>query len=443
MTRFLFVVQLIIALNTKAFCSDFIHGNLSNGLTYYIHQDLESKKHISLDLVVRAGPAYETEHEREFSHVIEHLIYGQLEFKEKKLLDPSCDFWDLSMPLPEIFTTQKFTQFHLKISRAFPEGVEQILSTISSAISKCHVDPTELQIIKQELAQEWQTTQSSPLKRWKMQRDYQEGILYHDPQTTEKSIMSIVQEPLHRFYKTHYQPQNMALVVVGKVDVEKVEQLIKTHFGPLIPTSYIRTPFPSPQRHSSSTYFDPQLDNHYFSLTKKLPIPLAPRDLTILRMQIRHLHQRLQAFLTEYNLHFSNPLVELLYHTGILRITVSFRNFLGVRELEKILTSIFNTPLTQSQLDQLKTGIKHSLQQQPYPSTLPLSELYRDHFILGYDDLTPPSYVDLIEQIQLEEINQSLSSLFSSSSISCALREQEDPELLKAIHTALGSYYDH
>lgn len=55
------------------------HGQLSNGMTYYVRYNGRPKERVSAFLAVRIGSVVEEEHERGVAHILEHLAFNATE----------------------------------------------------------------------------------------------------------------------------------------------------------------------------------------------------------------------------------------------------------------------------------------------------------------------------------------------------------------------------
>ena len=62
-----------------------------------------------------------------------------------------------------------------------------------------------------------------------------EGSLYAErlPIGKDSILKTFPYDAVKRFYQTWYRPDNMAVIIVGDVDVNKTEQLVKEYFSGL------------------------------------------------------------------------------------------------------------------------------------------------------------------------------------------------------------------
>ena len=75
-------------------------------------------------------------------------------------------------------------------------------------------------------------------------RIYTQGTPYEerDPIGTLETVNAMTADDLRAFYEKWYVPANMAVVVVGDMDVEDQRALVEEHFGPLPASEGRRAP---------------------------------------------------------------------------------------------------------------------------------------------------------------------------------------------------------
>ncbi len=435
---FLLLLFLFIHFKSHANEASFSTGQLPNGLTYYIHYDPYSKHHTSLDFIVKAGSLDEQEDERGFSHLIEHDILHKIQFKGKKLTDLRCEIWDYTIPNLGGVTSYDFTQYHFEISLGLPRGLEDGLLGLSSALSQFCLDKHDLEEMKEELLQELDENQLSPVESWKQWRIEQEYPPYRNkhPLGNPESISEASLEKIHQFYRQKYQTHRMAVIVIGNVDLEKTKQLLEATLGTLS-TPYENEP---PRPHSepclgrTGVYINKRLKNTLISLTKPLP-KMSQRDFLAFSIMTRVVSQHLQTYAATPQAVFSQPILETLTYPGMLRLTVSLIEHFEGDQLREALESCIDQPVTEDQLNQIKAEILSSLKLIREKGNDPLLiDFYRDHFILKTSSLStdhPALRTDLLETIHTENINQMLQTFqgFSKASL-CSNTAYISPNLL-------------
>ncbi|MFI5343959.1 MAG: M16 family metallopeptidase, partial [Chlamydiales bacterium] len=324
LTFIFLLLFVLVPFESQAHGPTFCSGKLSNGLAYYIHHDPYSKKHISLDFVIKAGSIDEQEDERGFPHLIEHSISARMQFKGKEISDLRCGIWDLSGPHIESVTTYAFTQFHFDISLAIPRGLEEGLLGFSKALFPFSLERQDFQSIKEEILDEIEEARLSPIESWKQWRIAQEYSPYKHPLGNLNTISNASLEKIYRFYQKIYQPDRIAAIIIGNIDVEIAKSLIEKHFGHIPVTDHeeSRRDILGPFSVGSSVYVDKHLPDPLISLTKPLSW-MSQRNRLIFSVLTRLLSDHLNKCANVAGVKFSKPILETSRYPAMFRLTVS------------------------------------------------------------------------------------------------------------------------
>jgi zinc protease len=210
-------------------------GKLANGFTYYIRKNQEPKNRAELRLVVNAGSILENEKQLGLAHFTEHMAFnGTKNFKKQELVDflekSGVQFGaDLNA-----YTSFDETVYELQLptdsTDVFKKGF-QILEDWAHNVS---FEPAEIDKERGVVIEEWRLGQGAEER---MRKKYfpviLKGSMYANrlPIGTKTNLETFKHQTLKDFYKTWYRPDLQAVVVVGDVDVDEVEQLIKQHFS--------------------------------------------------------------------------------------------------------------------------------------------------------------------------------------------------------------------
>ncbi|BAV06942.1 zinc protease [Filimonas lacunae] len=212
-------------------------GKLSNGFTYFIRHNATPEKRVVMYLACKAGSILETEQQRGLAHFIEHMSFnGTTHFPKNELVDylqksgvrfgadlnayTSFDETVYQLPLPA--DNKALLQNGLQIMRDWAQ--EATLET--QEIEK------ERGVILEEArlgkgAQKRMQQQVMPMLM------NNSRYAYRLPIGLDSVIQYAKPETLRQFYHDWYRPDLQALVVVGDVDVQEIEQQVKKLFGTL------------------------------------------------------------------------------------------------------------------------------------------------------------------------------------------------------------------
>ena len=209
-------------------------GQLENGLTYYLQNNLKPNDIVELRMVVNAGSVLEDEDQLGLAHFLEHMAFNGTKNFEKNdiisyLQSIGVEFGaDLNA-----YTSFDETVYILPIPSENFEDVDKGFQVLKEMIFDMTLYPEDIDAERGVVAEEYRTTLGA---RWRMIKKYLPEMMYGSkyaerlPIGTIESIESFSHESLKRFYKDWYRPDLMALVVVGDMDVKTMKELIAKYF---------------------------------------------------------------------------------------------------------------------------------------------------------------------------------------------------------------------
>lgn len=214
-------------------------GKLSNGLTYYIQHNEKPENRAELRLVVKAGSVLETDAQQGLAHFVEHMAFnGTKNFSKNELVN---------------FLERSGVRFgaHLNAYTSFDETVYMLSLPTDTAT----VFQKGFQVLEDWAhnlsfnAEEIEKERGVVLEEWRlrlgaqqrMQQQYFPTLLYQSRYAGrlpigKPDIIEHFEHPaLVSFYRDWYRPDLMAVIAIGDFDAEKVEAMVKDHFGSLLP----------------------------------------------------------------------------------------------------------------------------------------------------------------------------------------------------------------
>jgi zinc protease len=212
-------------------------GKLDNGLSYYIERNAKPAQRVELRLVINAGSVLEDDDQRGMAHLLEHMAFnGSTHFKKHELIAYLQSIGVRFGADLNASTGFDATIYMLPIPTDKPGNLEQGMTVLEDwahglTLSDKDIDD-ERQIVLQEKRMHAGYGQRSTEA---MLPKLTNGSRYKDrlPIGTEDSILNARPEALRRFYADWYRPDLMAVVMVGDVDPEQAEKMIKRHFAGL------------------------------------------------------------------------------------------------------------------------------------------------------------------------------------------------------------------
>jgi zinc protease len=189
------------------------------------------------------GGRDEAPSERGFSHLAEHML-----FKGTDALEPG--FVDREVEgvggRTNAGTSFDYTYYHMLLpSERAARGIE----VLADMAFNSRFDPVELGREREVVFEEVRLGEDSP-RSFLSRRLYElvfPGYPYGFPVLGDPAALrAATRESLRGYYKRHYVPENMTLVVVGPVDAGEIRGVVARAFGAVPSTGYARTPLPGP-----------------------------------------------------------------------------------------------------------------------------------------------------------------------------------------------------
>ena len=202
---------------------------LPNGVVL-ITQDHRAADVVSLQLWMRVGGRDETAGELGLSHYLEHMLFKGTPTRPPGSIDTLIEGFGGSS---NAFTSYDFTHYDVLVPVAHVRPAIELLGDI--AVNASFV-PAELEAEKKVVFEEMNILQDDPdkfLTRRLSELAY-DGHPYGRPILgTAELVRNLTRDQLNAYYKKHYVPPNMVLVVVGPVQAPQVRTLAAGIFGRL------------------------------------------------------------------------------------------------------------------------------------------------------------------------------------------------------------------
>jgi zinc protease len=210
---------------------------LDNGLTYYIYPNTNPKGEAVYRLFVKAGSVMEKENQRGLAHFLEHMAFngsyhfpsdGMVRFLESKGAKFGKDL--------NAHTSFNETVYKLQLPSSNPQMVDSTLTILADWAGGLSIDSMQVEKERGVILSEW-------LSKRDAKRDSDTAFLlellnsshYSERMTIGDTavIRNCKREDILDYYQTWYHPSLMAVAVVGDINPEQVETLIKEKFGKL------------------------------------------------------------------------------------------------------------------------------------------------------------------------------------------------------------------
>ncbi|WP_149524459.1 M16 family metallopeptidase [Sphingobacterium hotanense] len=212
-------------------------GKLSNGLTYYLRANQTKKASANFILVNKVGSVYEQEHERGLAHFTEHMAFnGTKNFPGNSLIDylekQGVKFGsDLNA-----YTSFDETVYHFTMSTADQQVVHNGLKVMRDWAGELSFDQTEIDQERGVIIEEKRTLNTTDRRLGQKRLDMKlRNSLYTErsPIGLEEVIKNFKREDIVQFYRRWYRPDRQAIIIVGDIDVDQMEQELTKQFASL------------------------------------------------------------------------------------------------------------------------------------------------------------------------------------------------------------------
>ena len=231
-------------------------GKLPNGLTYYVRHNDYPEHRVNFYIAQRVGSIQEEESQRGLAHFLEHMAFnGTVNYPGNGVIDYTRTLGVEFGRNLNAYTSTDQTVYN----------IDDVPSTRQSALDSCLLilkdwsnglllEGDEIDKERGVIHEEWRLRSSASQRM--LERNLQ--TLYPGSKYGLRmpiGLMSVVDNfkynEIRDYYHKWYRPDNQAIVVVGDIDVDYMENKIKEMFGPI----------PAPAADAAQVVTEPVPDN--------------------------------------------------------------------------------------------------------------------------------------------------------------------------------------
>lgn len=216
-------------------------GRLPNGFTYYIRSNSAPAGRIETRLVVKGGTSIQDPDQTEYAHLVEHIVANQVAGDRVTIWDWVPSWGGVAGRDFNAFTREDRTDYKLslpsdrpgllrdalEIERGWAEGVRPDTQSTDKERKAVLAEILRTQDLAARLMDQYMPSISPDYSSWDQRR---------------ASIERTDNEPVLRYSRDWYRPDMQAIVVVGDIDPQVVEAMIRATFSKLTPAKAARTP---------------------------------------------------------------------------------------------------------------------------------------------------------------------------------------------------------
>ena len=208
------------------------YGQLDNGLTYYICHNEQPKQRCEFHIAQAVGAVLEEDNQNGLAHFLEHMAFnGTQHFPGKGIIEY---FESVGVNFGgniNAYTSIDETVYRLSDVPTYREGI------VDSALLVMHdwacgllLEGDEIDAERGVIREEWRTGRTADRRLWKEIR----AKKYPGSQYAKRDVIgdtavinNFAYDALRAYYHKWYGPDNQAIIVVGDIDVDQIEQKIK------------------------------------------------------------------------------------------------------------------------------------------------------------------------------------------------------------------------
>ena len=207
-------------------------GKLDNGLTYYIRHNEYPKQRAEFHIAQAVGAILEEDHQNGLAHFLEHMAFnGTQHFPGKGII---TYFESIGVNFGgniNAYTSLDETVYRLSDVPTYRQGI------IDSALLVMHdwacgllLLPEEIDAERGVIREEWRTGANANRRMWKASNP----LKYPGSQYAKRDVIgdtavinNFKYDALRDYYTKWYGPDNQAIIVVGDINIDEVENAIK------------------------------------------------------------------------------------------------------------------------------------------------------------------------------------------------------------------------
>jgi len=240
--RILVAAALILAtaLPSRALPGAPVVTRMGNGLTVIVQED-HTVDLVGVNIWVKAGSSNETPNNNGVSHLIEHMVFGATTKRKSGDMDREMESIGATL---DARTSRDWAHFGTTVSSRY---LSQALDVLADAVARAQFLESDLRRERAVILDELAKKHDNPAK---VLKDYLAAELYGlhpyalPIEGTRETIGKITRDDILNYYHKYYVPGNMAIVLVGDLNMQRAVNEVGKAFQSL---STSQTPEPPPQ----------------------------------------------------------------------------------------------------------------------------------------------------------------------------------------------------
>ncbi|MDR0723616.1 MAG: insulinase family protein [Endomicrobium sp.] len=392
-----------------------------NGLTSLLLHN-ENSLCASVIVFVRVGSIDESPSQAGLSHFLEHLMFKGSKNYHGDLMSRNVENMGGEI---NAATSKEFTMYYISIQK---DGIEESIKILADTIANPLFPSDEIDMERKVVIEEIQRhldKHGSVLYDKFYETLYTQSNLKNSIIGTANIIANVSRKKIYAYYRTHYIPAKMFVVVAGNFDKTKVEKLIGETFGKLSIHPIPKDPVCLENVHIGKDIVEHKKVEVGYMLSGFLGPNINEDDIYIADLAANILGggktSRLYKSLYEDKRLVYNIDCSFSSHKGTGNIyTMSVfdaKNIDAIKiEIKKQIEDIINNGIAQEELDRSKLSKKTSWSFS-LETPLDIAETYGYWYLVGKQKFMD-EYLEKIESITLDDIKNFFKKFYSNKTFS-------------------------
>lgn len=362
-----------------------VYGLLPNGFQYILKQNSIPAGHVNIHLNIFAGSMHETDEQQGVAHFLEHMLFnGSEHFKPGELIEYfqsiGMDFGSDANAHTSFFNTG----YDLSLPKSDHAFLDKAFVVIQDYAQGALLLKSEIERERGIIFAEKRERDSVSYRTFKKALEFElPGSLLNQrfPIGIDPVLKNADQDLLKSYYDQWYRPDNMALVVIGDMDVKMAEEMIIQRFSKLKPRAgFVKPAFTTQwQEHEGVKSFyhnEQEAGSTDITIQAISWEPFETQTLEMLKQDfLDHianslLQNRLSRMVTQQTADFSAATAfsgSFLRHISMASISATCEPGKwgkGLEQIEKALRQGLVYGFTPKELDRVKADLISSLEKQ-------------------------------------------------------------------------------
>ncbi|MBS1651718.1 MAG: insulinase family protein [Bacteroidetes bacterium] len=211
------------------------YGTLPNGMKYFIRHNAKPEKRAELRLAVNSGATNESDEQQGLAHFVEHMAFnGSKNFKKNDLVNYLEGIGTKFGPDLNAYTSFDETVYMLQIPTDKADIYKKGFLILEDWAHNLLFDSAEVEKERGVVMEEWRLGQGAfeRMTRKTLPEIFKDSRYANRlPIGKPEVLQHCKQHFLRDYYRDWYRPDLQAIIVVGDIDVDATEKLVKERFS--------------------------------------------------------------------------------------------------------------------------------------------------------------------------------------------------------------------